>query len=126
MTYCRPGWAIRTALALLLVSTAAAAQSTRYPYTLTGEGFVKLLPLRTDLNPQQLLDREKAYTYVDGVKDAVQGQVWCDVNHVKTADLTYVIRNEIESMSAAQRRGGAAPLIMGILKREFPCRRSKK
>lgn len=47
-----------------------------YVPTMTGERFVSMLHRQ---EPLAMLDREKAYSYLDWLRDASHGTVWCDV-----------------------------------------------
>jgi hypothetical protein len=105
-------------LALVLPAIAAAAP---YPYTMSGDQFVKMMaPL--DPTGYEYLQREKAYSYLDGVRDGSEGTVWCDVDQYKTPDLAYELAGDIAKMPAAERKKNAAVLLLQQLKRRYPCR----
>lgn len=93
-----------------------------YIPTMTGERFVSMLHRQ---EPLAMLDREKAYSYLDGLRDASHGTVWCDVNQLKTPDLAYDLAEEISKAPAAQRSLNASTLLLAILNRKFPCAGAK-
>lgn len=106
--------------ALLLPAVSAAAP---YPYTLSGDQFVKMMS-PPDPKGYEYQQREKAYSYLDGVRDGSEGTVWCDVNQYKTPDMAYEMAENIAKLPAAERRKNAAVLILGLLRKNYPCHRS--
>lgn len=113
--------ALLLALALPAISTAAP-----YPYTLSGDQFVKMM---SPANPTgyEYLQREKAYSYLDGLRDGTEGSAWCDLPHqLKTPDLTYELADDIAKLPAAERKKNAAVLLLERLKRRYPCGRGSK
>lgn len=117
----RPGLAVALAvvfgLVMALSGTAWAAQSA-YPYTMNGDSFVRMLHRE---EPLTVIERERAYSYLDGLKDATQGRLWCDVNHLKTPDLAYDLAYDIARMQPAERQRSAAVLLLDLLNRKYPC-----
>lgn len=110
---------MRRMLLLLAVPTAvlAAPQS----FTMTGDRFVQMMS-PADPTGQEYLDREKAYSYLDGVRDSAEGRVWCDVDRLKTPDLAYEMAGDIAKLPAAERKKNASLLLLERLKRHYPCR----
>lgn len=108
------------ALALPAISAAAP-----YPYTLSGDRFVQMMS-PADPTGYEYLQREKAYSYLDGVRDGSEGRVWCDVDQLKTPDLAYEMAGLIAKMPAAERKKNAASLLLDQLKRTYPCRNGGK
>lgn len=110
---------ITLAAALAFVLTEALAAS--YAPNMTGDGFVEHLRHSDPMSPLDYRKRDKAYSYVEGVKDATVGKTWCDDNTVKTPDLAYDLADAIAAMDAKARAGNAAILITQYLQRTFPC-----
>lgn len=69
---------------LVLLSLPRAAVAVPYAYTLTGDQFVSMMTVRQPMSALESLNREKAYSYLDGVRDTAEGRVWCDMNGAKT------------------------------------------
>lgn len=59
--------------------------------------------------------------YLAGVADATQGRLWCDTGRVKTVELDGIVLGELKKLPAAARQREAAPLVVAILARRFPC-----
>lgn len=109
------------ALMLPAISTAAP-----YPYTMSGDKFVKMmsaLTARPD-DGDAYMQREKAYSYLDGVRDGAEGTAWCDVDEYKTPDMAYEVADKIAKLPAAERKKNASLLILDQLKRMYPCRKA--
>ena len=105
------------ALALMVVASTAAAY---YP-NLTGDDYVAYLRPANPQTPLEYRLRDKAYSYLEGVKDSTEGIAWCDVDQVKTPDLAYDIADAIAKMPKSERAGNAARLIQQHLQRLYPC-----
>lgn len=99
-------------------SAVRAGKAAPYIYTMTGERFVSMLHRA---EPLTILEREKAYSYLDGLKDATHGSVWCDIDQLKTPDLAYDLADEISRAPLAERRQSAATLLLAMLHRKYPC-----
>jgi len=114
-------------LALTGLATAAVAQAAPYTPTLTGDAFVRMVAGSDPVAPYDSLQREKAYSYLDGARDTSEGRIWCDVNQLKTPDLANELSNQIKKLPVAERKKNASVLILGLLGRDFPClaKRSK-
>lgn len=95
-----------------------------YPYTMSGDRFVEMMR-PPDLKGYEYLNREKAYSYLDGVRDSSEGRVWCDVDQLKTPDLAYEMAGLIAKMSATERKKNASLLLLELLKRTYPCRKGE-
>jgi hypothetical protein len=111
------------ALALAIPATALAAP---YPYTMSGEKFVKMMSALTSRpnDDEAYMQREKAYGYLDGVRDGSEGTVWCDFNEYKTPDMAYEVADKIAKLPPAERKKNAAPLILQQLQAMYPCRKA--
>jgi hypothetical protein len=105
---------------------AHAAAAPPYSYTMDGETFVAMLMHPEPLTGYNYTEREKAYSYLDGLKDATQGRVWCDVNQLKTVDMAYDIAGKIAKLKPAERKKSAAVLLLDILHSKYPCHGGKQ
>jgi hypothetical protein len=112
------------ALILLGLALPAAAAAAPYAYTLTGDQFVSMMNVRHPMSDVENLNREKAYSYLDGVRDTAEGRVWCDVHEAKTHDLAAEAAAKIAKLPASERRKSASALLLDQLKREYPCPKS--
>jgi hypothetical protein len=112
-------------LLALLLALPLAATAAPYPYTMSGDRFVKMMS-PPDPTGQEYLDREKAYSYLDGVRDSAEGRVWCDVDQLKTPDLAYELADDIAKLPAVERKKNASLLLLEQLKRHYPCRNGSK
>lgn len=110
-------------LALLLPAISTAAP---YPYTMSGDKFVRMMGALTSRpdDGDAYLQREKAYSYLDGVRDGTEGTVWCDVGEYKTPDMAYEVADKIAKLPAPERKKNASLLIREQLKRMYPCRQA--
>lgn len=109
--------------ALAIPAVAAAAP---YPFTMSGDRFVKMMSGATE-RPNDVdayMQREKAYSYLDGVRDGSEGTAWCDFDEYKTPDMAYEIAGKIAKLPAAERRKNASLLILEQLRRMYPCRKA--
>lgn len=109
-------------LALTLPTIAVAAP---YPYTMSGDRFVQMMNA-VESKPNDsyaYMLREKAYSYLDGVRDSAEGTTWCDVNEYKTPDLAYEVAAKLEKLPPAERKKNASQLILQQLKAMYPCRK---
>lgn len=107
------------ALALPIATQAAAP----YNHTLTGDQFVSMMNRPEPRSGYDNMQREKAYSYLDGARDSAEGRVWCDVNELKTPDLAYELAAEIAKLPVAERKRNASLLLLEQLKRMYPCRK---
>lgn len=116
---------MRQALLLSLALPAVSAAAP-YTYTLSGDQFVKMM---SPPNPTgyEYLQREKAYSYLDGLRDGTEGSAWCDLPHqLKTPDLAYELADDVAKLPASERKKNAAGLLLQQLKRRYPCRNGSK
>jgi Rap1a immunity proteins len=101
------------------------AKVARYAGTLTGDEFVRMMkPAPHD--GYEYMQREKAYSYLNGARDGAEGRVWCDVDQLKTPDLAYEMAEAIAKLPAAERKKNASLLLLDQLKRHYPCRNGGK
>lgn len=115
---------MRHALLFALAVPVVAAAGPYY-YTLSGDRFVKMMS-PPDPKGYEYELREKAYSYLDGVRDTSEGDTWCDIGQRKTPDLAYELAGDIEKMPAAERKKNAAVLLRQQLKLHYPCRAGRK
>lgn len=111
----------KTILLLAAASTAAAAP---YHHTTTGEILVRDFLATSQANvpsPDAVMAHERARGYIDGIKDATQGTLWCYTGNLKPAELNYDLIDAVRAAPAAARRSNAAPLVINILATKFPC-----
>jgi hypothetical protein len=113
---------MRTLLLLAVLSSPIAGQATPYPYTLSGDRFVDMMSRPEPLSTNDYMEREKAYSYLNGARDSAEGRVWCDINQLKTPDMAYELAGEIAKLPTAERKKNASLLLLGILKLKYPCR----
>ena len=97
-----------------------------YPGTLTGDAL-----LRDYMGPQgprddpflkggDIVNQQMARGYMNGIKDATEGTVWCYVTG-KPHELNDDIAAALTKLDARDLRGRAAPLVADALRRRFPC-----
>lgn len=100
------------------LGSSAQAAPAAYSYAMTGETFVQMLH-----QPESpgTMNREKAYSYLDGIKDATEGRAWCDIDQLKTPDLAYDLAGEISRMTPSNKKRNAAVLLLDLLRHKFPC-----
>ncbi|HAT30781.1 MAG TPA: hypothetical protein DCW29_08000 [Janthinobacterium sp.] len=61
--------------------------------------------------------------YLDGVADTSRGRAWCATGTVKTIEIDAYVVDEMRTLPAAVLAGDAAPLMIGLLHKKFPCSR---
>ena len=109
---------------LLNLGIRPASSKEPYAYTMTGQMLVdKLFGDGNDrpVTGEAYLEREKAYSYMDGLKDATEGTVWCHARNQAPVDFAMDTASALSKLDAAQRRANAAPLVLEILSRKYPC-----
>lgn len=120
-------------LLLLAIAVPAVFSGTRgalpkqtYHGTISGE-----LLLRDYLGPSEpstdkfvrsgeIVARETARGYMDGVKDATEGTAWCYVSG-KPHELNEDIADSLAKLKPEQLKGRAAPLVINALRQLYPC-----
>ncbi|WP_306391148.1 Rap1a/Tai family immunity protein [Telluria beijingensis] len=112
----------QTCLGLMLPLTALAAP---YSPTMDGNRFIEMMS-HPSPSGQAYLDREKAYSYLDGLRDGAEGRVWCDVSQLKTPDLAYEMASKLAQLPATERKKNASQLLLEQLGRTYPCRNGGK
>lgn len=105
------------ALALCLPAHAAPT----YQFDLTGDKFAEMLA-KQPTNAFEYRERDRAYAYLDGAKDATIGSTWCPPQPRKTHELAYDAADYIRSLRAELRRGNAAKLLLAYLAHQYPCK----
>jgi hypothetical protein len=114
---------IALCLALPLVARAAPAP---YYFDLTGDQFVAWVYPPEPMQPHDYANRDRAYSYLDGAKDATVGAAWCPPRPRKTFELAYDAADYIRSLPAEQRKANAGPLLLGFLGKQYPCKGAKQ
>jgi hypothetical protein len=105
----------------LLFTLSLAAEAAPYIPTLTGDQFVTMMDKSRPVTSANYLDRERAYSYLDGVRDGAEGREWCDVGQLKTHDLAQEMAGLIAKLPQADRKRNASTLLLEQLKRRYPC-----
>lgn len=105
-------------LCAFLVNPASAALDI---HELTGDQFVQLMTHPDPLAAQHYRNREKAYSYLDGAKDAGVGIAWCPTTPRKTFELAYDAADYIRALPPQARKGNAAKLLISFLGSHYPC-----
>lgn len=109
-----------TALLLFSLSSQGGA-TTAFVYDVSGEQFVQWMTHSEPPNDLNFRNREKAYSYLDGVKDVALGTGWCPAQPRKTFELAYDAADYIRAMPLDARRGNAARLLLSFLGSRYPC-----
>ena len=104
---------------LFVTSSASAA----YVYDLTGEQFLQMMLHPEPLTTANYMAREKAYSYLDGVKDATVGVLWCPPKPRKTFELAYDAAEHIQTLAPKARRENAATILLSFLSEQYPCKK---
>lgn len=117
---------MRRAIFIVAFIAPIAASAAPHGYTMNGDQFIKMMkrPVSLPMDPNDYMQREKAYSYLDGARDTAEGRGWCDVDQLKTPDLAYEMADLIAKLPAADRKKNASLLLLEQLKRTYPCRRS--
>ncbi|GGC11432.1 Rap1a/Tai family immunity protein [Pseudoduganella buxea] len=114
----RPDLLLPVAFAAALTAWNPAAAM---PYELTGDRFVQWMSHAEPMGELDYRDREKAYSYLDGVKDAGVGTFWCPAKPRKTFELAYDAADHIRGLPAEARKGNAAQMLLSFLASRYPC-----
>ncbi|PWF45090.1 Rap1a/Tai family immunity protein [Massilia glaciei] len=120
--------ALLLGLALTSLSQAATPAFKPKPYypTMTGDRLVRYHfgPPQPRDNPflkgGDVVDHERARGFMDGIKDATQGTVWCFVAG-KPHELNDDIAGAISKLGPEEQKGAAAPLVISALRQLYPC-----
>lgn len=115
----------RCALCMMMFPVPVLALPAPYAPTLSGARFVSMLTRPEPLNSADYIEREKAYSYLDGSRDSAEGRVWCDADHLKTPDMAYELADDIAKLPAAQQAKNASLLILDLLRQKYPCRKAR-
>lgn len=119
-----PTEAFMRRILVILFAAPFVAQAAPYPYTMSGARFVHMMNRPQPLSGEDYMLREKAYSYLDGVRDGSEGIVWCDFNEFKTPDMAYDLADRIAKLPAVDQRKNASLLILDQLKQMHPCRKA--
>lgn len=88
--------------------------------TVTGEQFVRDMLAASD-SDQAAFKRERMIGYTDGVLDGTVGVRWCPAGREVAHEMSFVAAEELKHLPAKQLKGGAAPLILAVLGKLYPC-----
>jgi len=105
-----------------LVPTSVTAAPAYLP-TLTGEQFIAAIIHNKVPTGNDYVEREKAYGYLDGLRDYTEGRDWCDVDQLKTHDLAQALAIKLRSLAPADLKRNASRLLLEQLGRMHPCPR---
>lgn len=108
-------------IVVLYASRVPAATAAPAIYDLSGDQFVQLMTHPESLTAQHYRNREKAYSYLDGAKDATVGIIWCPTKPRKTFELAYDAVDYIRALPPQARKGNAAKLMISFLSSRYPC-----
>lgn len=109
-------------LILLAALLPASLHAAPYIPTMNGDRFVAAIIHTGELTDNDYVEREKAYGYIDGVRDAAEGRDWCNVTSLKTHDLAQSLASEIQKRSPSERQRNASRLLIELLQKKYPCR----
>ena len=101
-------------------------KATPYPYSLSGNQFVYMMTLPEPLSSYDYMQREKAYSYLEGAKDATVGMAWCPPRPRKTFELAYDAADYIKSLTLEERKRSAAIMLLAYLGSQYPCPKGSK
>lgn len=111
---------VTCAAALLTALLPVEVLAAPYIPTLTGEKFVRDMLVSPD-NGAASMRRERAMGYMDGVMDGTVGLLWCPAGQHVGHELSYLAAEQMEPMPADQLKKSAAPLIVAVLAKIYPC-----
>lgn len=79
-----------------------------------------------DLSPSQVRQRIFVEGYLAGVVDATEGTVWCDPRTAPPHEIDAEILWWMKEMPSGQLKGRAAPTVISLLAKHYPCPRKDK
>lgn len=109
-------------LALAATLTGMATAGPPYSYAMSGDQFVRMMTRPEPLSSYDYMEREKAYSYLDGAKDGTAGVAWCPPRPRKTFELAYDAADYIKTLAPEVRKGSAAALLLIYLGSQYPCK----
>lgn len=106
----------------MLAANAHAAPPRPHYSHMTAEELVR--DMLADPTPGHLnsVRRERAMGYIDGVMGAADGQQWCPRGKSVPHEMNYVIAEELSRLSKDKLKGDAAPSVLAVLARLYPCK----
>ncbi|VFR56075.1 Tiorf68 protein [plant metagenome] len=112
--------------ALLAVSAATASAAAPRTWHFTGKELLAALEgkMPTEFrNPEHssLLSAARAQSYISGVADLTQNQLWCTFTGVLPHELAGHVHTALRELDPASLSGNAAPLVAEALRQAFPC-----
>lgn len=79
-----------------------------------------------DLSPRQVRQRYFVDGYLAGIVDATEGTVWCDPRTAPPHEIDAEILWAIKDMPRDQLKARAAPVVISVLVKKYPCSRKEK
>lgn len=117
------GRQLQCAAAVLIAAAACSAVKAAEPLyrpKMTGEQLVT--DVRADLsvghNP---VLRGRAMGYIAGIMDLAAGRYWCPAGKKVSHELDYLVVEAIENLPPAELKRDAAPLVVAVLAKKYPC-----
>ncbi|VFR16462.1 Tiorf68 protein [plant metagenome] len=112
--------------ALLAVSAATASAAAPRTWHFTGKELLAALEGKMptefrDPEHSRLLSAARAQSYISGVADLTQNQLWCTVTGVLPHELAGRVHTALRELDPASLAGNAAPLVAEALRQAFPC-----
>jgi len=115
------------AVSAVSAGTPGALPKQIYHGTITGESLLRDYngPAEPSTNQfvrsGEIVARETARAYLNGIKDATEGAAWCYVTG-KPHELNEDIAGLLEKLKPDELQGNGAPLVVKALRQLYPCR----
>lgn len=107
-------------LAAVALLAASAAHADTYRVKMTGAQLVQDM-LADPLMSGNAVARERAMGYIDGIADLTVGVRWCPARQAVPHELNYIVAEEMKGLGAGRLKRDAAPLVLAILRKLYPC-----
>jgi hypothetical protein len=107
-------------VSFFLAALPIVAQAAPYQSVMNGEQFAAMLA-KQPANQFEYRERDRAYAYLDGVRDATLGTIWCPTQPRKTHELAYDAADYMRGLHAELRKESAARLLLTYLSKQYPC-----
>lgn len=107
-------------VAALALLAASPAHSDIYRIKMTGTQLVRDM-LSDPLMADNAVMRERAMGYIDGITDITVGVHWCPAKKTVPHELNYFVAEEMKGLGANRLKSDAAPLVLVILSKHYPC-----
>jgi len=107
----------------------AAAQAIPYVYpfnVMTAQEVIEQ-HLKKPRSQLDYINREKVEAYLNGIKDGAHGTIWCLNRPLLPQELNLAVVQQLkQTRKPAELKANAAPLVLGELRRRFPCEKPRK